>query len=96
MLHILLDNGRYDSTGGQLTTAPSTDFTQIASSAGYLNSYYAHNLSDLEEHIIQWHKNPKLTFVYLKIAKGSKSNLGRPKIQPNQVKERLMDFLKDI
>jgi len=94
MLHILLDNNTHDSTGGQKTISHTIDFVQIAKSSGYKKSIKAQNLKEFKEAIESWQKEKKLTFLYLKIAKGSKKNLGRPKIKPFEVKERLMEFIK--
>jgi len=93
LLHIVLDNNSYDSTGGQGTVSHMVDFVQVAASAGYTNSFYAHNKEELAEYVKHWQKNRELTFIYLKIAPGSKKDLGRPRVKPFEVKERLMKFL---
>lgn len=95
MLHILLDNNTHDSTGGQQTVSHNIDFVNIAASCGYTNATYIHNLVELEEQIKSWKQKKGLTFLYLKIAKGSKKDLGRPKIKPDEVKERVQVFLND-
>lgn len=93
MLHILLDNNTYDSTGGQSTVSHNVNFVNIAAACGYTKSIYVHNLGELESRIKDWQQERNLTFLYVKIAKGSKENLGRPKIKPQEVKERLKVFL---
>lgn len=95
MLHILLDNNSYDSTGGQSTVSNNVNFVDIAAACGYTNSIYVHNLLELENYIKAWKLNKKLTFLYMKIAKGSKKNVGRPKVKPYEVKERLKVFIND-
>ena len=95
MLHILLDNNSYDSTGGQDTISNNVDFINIAKSCGYENIIYCHDLNDLEETINNFRKNKGLTFIYLKIKKGSKKNLGRPGIKPYEVKDRLIKFINE-
>lgn len=95
MLHILLDNNTYDSTGGQSTVSHNVNFVDIAASCGYENATYVHNLWELKTCIESWKRKKSLTFLYLKIAKGSKKELGRPKIKPYEVKERLQVFLHD-
>ncbi len=92
LLHVLLDNNTHDSTGGQFTVSNNVNFTDIAVNTGYKNVYYAHNLQEFQFFSDKWSKEQGLTFIYLKIAKGSKENLGRPKIKPFEVKERLMSF----
>ncbi|GAB4335116.1 MAG: phosphonopyruvate decarboxylase [Flammeovirgaceae bacterium] len=93
LFHILLDNNTHDSTGGQATVSHNVDFVEIASSSGYPSAIYLHSVEELEKAIETWRKEPKLTFAYLKISKGSKPEVGRPSVKPFQVKERLMNFL---
>ena len=40
MLHILLDNNSYDSTGGQDTVSANINFVEIASAPGYGKSIF--------------------------------------------------------
>jgi len=94
-LHLLVDNNIHDSTGGQFTVAKNIDFVQVASSVGYKKSIYIHSLEELEERILDWKQNAEATFMYIKVRKGTKENLGRPKIKPFEVKERLMEFLSE-
>lgn len=93
MLHILLDNNAHDSTGGQATVAPSVDFAKLAQAAGYKNTLVANNLDELKKHIESWNQDKKLTFLYLRTAKGKKPGLGRPKVTPEQIKKRIKRFL---
>jgi phosphonopyruvate decarboxylase len=95
MLHILLDNNTHDSTGGQSTVSHNVNFVDIAAACGYSKSIYVHNLEELESWIKDWKREKNLTFLYMKIAKGSKEGLGRPKMKPYEVKERLKVFLHD-
>jgi len=95
LLHLLIDNNMHDSTGGQFTVAANVDFVNIAASAGYKNSFYAHSLDGLKEFILKWKNHPETTFIHIKVRKGTKENLGRPKIKPYEVKERLMAFLNE-
>jgi phosphonopyruvate decarboxylase len=93
LIHILLDNNTHDSTGGQSTVSHNTHFVEIAASCGYASSIYVHNLEELRASLREWKNTKGLTFLYMKIAKGSKEHLGRPKIKPHEVKERLRYFL---
>ena len=93
MLHILLDNSSHDSTGGQSTVSGNVNFTQVAHHAGYVRSLTITGLDDLTTQIGRWKEDPALTFLNMRIKKGSKKDLGRPTIKPYEVKERLMTFL---
>jgi phosphonopyruvate decarboxylase len=93
MIHILLDNNAHDSTGGQSTVSHNIHFIDLAASCGYTKSIYVHGLEELEAALSEWKKTKGLTFLYLKISKSSKEQLGRPKVKPFEVKERLQRFL---
>ncbi|WP_028776090.1 phosphonopyruvate decarboxylase [Shimazuella kribbensis] len=95
MLHILLDNHSHDSTGGQRTVSHNVNFVDISAACGYKKSIYIHNVEELKASISEWKKTKGLTFLYMRIAKGSKKQLSRPKIKPYEVKERLQNFIKN-
>lgn len=95
LLHILLDNETHDSTGGQFTVSHNVQFVDIAAACGYQKAVYVHSLAELDTCIGEWKQSQKLTFLHLKIAKGSLEKLGRPSIKPFEVKERLQVFLHD-
>jgi phosphonopyruvate decarboxylase len=93
MLHILLDNQAHDSTGGQSTVSHNVNFVDIAASCGYEKSIYIHDSNELELQVNKWKKTKGLTFLYMNIRKGSDTKLGRPKMKPYEVRERLQVFL---
>lgn len=95
LLHLIIDNNSYDSTGGQLTISHNVDFIRLAAASGYTNVFYIHDLSELRYRIENWKKDRGLTLLYLKVAKGARDNLGRPKIKPYQVKERIIKFINE-
>lgn len=95
MYHLLLDNGLHESTGGQKTVSSNVNFIQIAQGSNYEQVEEINCLEDLEKSLLDWNNNEKLTFAYMKTMKGIKENLGRPTVTPKQVKNRLMDFVKE-
>lgn len=95
LLHLIIDNNSYDSTGGQLTISHNVDFIRLAAACGYTNVFYVHDLSELRYYIENWKKDKGLTLLYIKVAKGAKDNLGRPQIKPYQVKERIIKFINE-
>lgn len=95
MLHVVLDNGAYDSTGGQATVSSNVDFVAVAAACGYSRSVYVHNTEDLADCIKAWRTDMCLTFLYLRIRKGSKRDLGRPSVRPREARDRLERFLVD-
>ena len=95
LLHILLDNNCHDSTGGQKTVSHWVDFPTVALSCGYERVVEVNSLKELATAIVDWKMRPALTFLRVRVKKGSKKDLGRPSIKPHEVKERLMNFLKE-
>ncbi len=95
LLHILLDNNTHDSTGGQATVSHNIDFVDQAASVCYPIALRVGTLDELTKAIVKWQMNGGLTFLYMKIAKGSAKNLGRPTMKPHEVKTRLMKFISN-
>ncbi|MEP2671425.1 MAG: phosphonopyruvate decarboxylase [Cyclobacteriaceae bacterium] len=93
LLHILLDNNTHDSTGGQATVSHNIDFVDQAASVCYPIALRVGTLDELTKAVVKWQMNGGLTFLYLKIAKGSTKDLGRPTMKPHEVKTRLMKFI---
>ncbi len=93
--HILLDNESHDSTGGQFSLSPNVDFRLMVRANGYEFVEWVENLDELEEALKNFLNldSGGAFFIGMKIKKGSKDPLGRPKIKPKQVAHRLQDFL---
>jgi len=84
LTHIVLNNAAHDSVGGQPTVGGAIDLSAIAASCGY---EVLHN-SDLSATLRLCVKNIKPRFIEIKVAKGARKDLGRPK-EPPQVNKRL-------
>ena len=93
LLHLLLDNGTHDSTGGQATVSASVDFAAVALACGYR---YAAACDDLEGLARAWAQAERLggpALIHLRIAPGSMEALGRPTISPADVARRFKGYL---
>ncbi len=93
LVHVVLDNGAYDSTGGQATVSSGIDFAQIAASSGYPQAYKCTSLSGFENAVSLAIQTSGPHFIHMKIAPGSAKNLGRPTIKPADVARRFKGFL---
>lgn len=91
LLHILLDNERHESTGGQSTVSHSVDLAAIAQACGYPAVRRTTALDEIGEIITRAER--KLTFVHVKIRSGESSHLPRPTLKPWQVAERFRAWL---
>ncbi|MBM08088.1 MAG: phosphonopyruvate decarboxylase [Magnetovibrio sp.] len=95
LIHIVLDNGTYDSTGGQPTNSINTDFAAIAVACGYPHGYRCDGLLGFGTALASALGMPGPHLIHLKIEPGSRSNLGRPTIRPVNVARRFRAFLTE-
>jgi phosphonopyruvate decarboxylase len=92
LVHVVLDNGVHDSTGGQPTVSASVDFAAIALACGYRYAASADTLEGFAKAFGEaLGQGPAL--IHLRIAPGSMAKLGRPTIRPEDVARRFRDFL---
>jgi phosphonopyruvate decarboxylase len=91
LVHILLDNGVHDSTGGQATVSSSVDLAAVAWACGYPNVLRITELSTLRDAL--QHGPQTLTFLHVKTKPRDDTKLPRPEITPAQVAERLQRWL---
>ncbi|MEH2065812.1 MAG: phosphonopyruvate decarboxylase [Nostoc sp.] len=94
LLHILLDNQVHESTGGQSTVSHSVDFCAIVAACGYINVVHATTLEEVKDVIA--YPSEELTFLYVNIKPGIPEKLPRPKITPDQVAQRLRQFMEVV
>ncbi|MBF0190962.1 MAG: phosphonopyruvate decarboxylase [Magnetococcales bacterium] len=91
LIHLVLDNGQYESTGGQATTSPEMDFAMIAAGCGYAAVVEVESLDRLAEEL--GHRNgPRL--LHIRIHPGTMEPLPRPGVPPDQVVSRFRSFAR--
>ena len=92
--HIVINNGAHESVGGQPTAGFSIDFGQIAKGCGYTEVMKASNEEELQNALSTFSqaKGPALLEIITKT--GSRSDLGRPELSPQENKKLFMNFLK--
>ena len=96
LIHVVLDNGMHDSTGGQATVSPNVDFAAVAQACGYPRAFrcdseagFAHALESA------FTAGPRPVLIHALIAPGSRAGLGRPTIAPRDVARRFRSFLTE-
>ena len=95
LLHVLLDNGVHDSTGGQPTVSGGVDFAGVARACGYRRAYECDELEGFEHAVREGMRAEGPSFVHVRIRPGSLAKLGRPTIAPHDVARRFRDFLAE-
>ena len=93
LVHLLLDNGVHDSTGGQATVSPNVDFAGVALACGYARAWAADDLAGLEQALGEAFAAPGPSLIHMRIAPGSMAKLGRPTVKPPEVARRFKAFL---
>ncbi|KGM31974.1 thiamine pyrophosphate-dependent enzyme, partial [Inquilinus limosus] len=96
LIHILLDNGVHDSTGGQATVSASVDFAAVALACGYQFAASCASLDGFEAAFRAASEAPRPALIHVRIAPGSMEKLGRPTVAPADVARRFKDFLAGL
>ncbi len=93
--HILLNNGAHDSVGGQPTAGFNVDWVNVAKHSGYRHVMAAEKSEDVVDIVRRMKDMEGPVFVEIRVNKGARKNLGRPKSTPLQNKDELMSFLTE-
>ncbi len=94
LLHIVLDNEVYASTGNQPTISNVIELEEIAKSARYAYVKKVTTNEDLKREVVYTLKNDGLSFLLVKIAdKEEQRKIGRVTHNPEQIKERFMSTM---
>jgi phosphonopyruvate decarboxylase len=92
LIHIVLDNGSYDSTGAQPTASASVDFVKLAEACGYAQVQRCNGIVNFAQALsAPITTGPQL--LHVPIRPGSMAQLGRPTLSPFQVARRLRGLL---
>ncbi|WP_428491250.1 phosphonopyruvate decarboxylase [Rhodopila sp.] len=94
LLHVILDNGVHDSTGGQATASASVDFATIALACGYRQAFSCDNTAGFTQAFKQALSTQGPVLLHVRILPGSLAKLGRPTIAPHEVAQRFRSFLR--
>ena len=91
LLHLLLDNGTYETTGGQPTASPTVDFERVALAAGYRRAVTAHDPVDLTRVVSEFRTGDGPVFGYLRILDGHMPDVPRVGPRPQQIRDRFRE-----
>jgi phosphonopyruvate decarboxylase len=92
LVHIVLDNGVHDSTGGQSTVSGGMSFAGVAQACGYAGIMEGDDLTLLDALLGEApFRGPR--FGCLRIRPGAPDRLPRPTVTPVQVRARLMSHI---
>ena len=93
LLHLVLDNGVHDSTGGQATASRTVDFADVALACGYRSAAACDSVEGFERAFAEARSRPGPHLLHLHITPGSMAGLGRPTVAPAEVAQRFKAFI---
>lgn len=94
LVHIVINNGAYDSVGGQPTKGWVVDFTKIAKACGYGRFSSAITRDQIRSSVISMIGCGNSSLLEVKCKRGSRADLGRPERTPGQNKKDFVKFLR--
>jgi phosphonopyruvate decarboxylase len=93
LLHVVVNNGAHDSVGGQPTVALDIDIPAIALANGYQRAWSVSDDAGLDKALVEALALPGPVLLEIRVAKGARKDLGRPKSTPLQNRESFMKAL---
>lgn len=91
--HIVLNNGAHDSVGGQPSVGFEISIPNVAKACGYNKVYSVSSFEQLDRYFGSFLKTPGPALIEVRIKKGARKDLGRPKSSPVENKMQLMKQL---
>lgn len=92
LVHIVFDNGVYDSTGGQ-PTAGVTDFAGVALACGYKQGISCDSAAGFAAALSLAARESGPILIHARIAPGTMKSVGRPTVSPQDVALRFREHV---
>jgi len=93
LIHVVLNNSAHDSVGGQPTCAFAVDLADVARACGYQKVLVAEELKEIDQAFAKLIGKKGPSFLEIRINKGARVDLGRPKSSPVENRDALMNGL---
>ncbi|UCH62840.1 MAG: phosphonopyruvate decarboxylase [Fidelibacterota bacterium] len=95
LVHIVFDNGQYESTGGQLTASSAVDFPGLALNSGYRYAMSVDTLDEFRDFLKKSANTSGPAMCRVKVQPGTLPDLERPSDSPEQLRDQFRAFLAD-
>ena len=93
LVHVILDNGAHESTGGQSTVSPVVDFADVAIACNYRRAYCCDTDVGFADALTDALRSGGPSLIHARTRPGKMDNLGRPTVGPVEVARRVKAFL---
>lgn len=95
LIHVVINNGAHETVGGMPTVAGAVDLQKIAEGCGYSSVMLAEDEDSLQAALAKAKSEACLTFLEVRSAIGSRSDLGRPTLTARENIMNFMNYLKE-
>jgi thiamine pyrophosphate-dependent acetolactate synthase large subunit-like protein len=89
LVHIILDNEAYESTGGQASISSQFDLADAARSAGYHRTRRVEELEELESALLEVAAGGQLSLILVKAGIAPIEGIPRVSHTPDQIRDRI-------
>jgi phosphonopyruvate decarboxylase len=93
LLHVVLDNQAHDSVGGVATASANLDVPALARACGYLQALSASTAEQTVAALGTLERLGGPTLLHLRVARGARTDLGRPDRSPRDQRSAFVDGL---
>lgn len=93
LVHLVINNGAHDSVGGQPTAGFEVDLVQVAKACGYRQALSVSTAEDVKAALAQLSQGEGPVLLEIRVNKGARDDLGRPKSSPVENRDALMQRL---
>ncbi len=94
LIHLVLDNEAYESTGGQPSISADVDLSQIAKNSGYRHVVRVDDIGELEVSLDRSRKHPGPQFILAKVGIAPVPDISRVNLTPIEIRDRFTMFLE--
>lgn len=91
LVHVVIDNNAHESVGGIPTVTSTLNISQVARGCGYEQVMEITEPNELMHALAKGKEASELTMICIKTTIGSRSNLGRPNIDIQEIKKQFME-----
>ncbi|MFK7911771.1 MAG: phosphonopyruvate decarboxylase [Akkermansiaceae bacterium] len=94
LIHIVINNGKHDSVGGQPTVGFDIDIPAVAKACCYQESVCVDTEEGIRQEIAKLREAGGTALLEIRVLPGARPDLGRPIGKPIENKHMFMDFLR--
>ncbi len=95
LVHIVFDNGQYESTGGQPTASRAVNFPGLAENSGYTYATSVDTLDEFHRFLARARSQDGPLMCHVRVQPGTPPDLPRPHQSPEELRDELRGFLTE-